>query len=76
MEYGLPVISNNVGAINEILTGYLSKFITSNSEKYLSKLWDLIEDKSIRLRNGAESRKIASNFYWEKILPKWLDLYN
>ena len=38
MSYGLPVITNNIGAVNELITNGKDGFISKNDEDYLDKI--------------------------------------
>ncbi|MDP1833946.1 MAG: glycosyltransferase family 4 protein [Candidatus Moranbacteria bacterium] len=76
MAFGLPVISNVVGSIEEILTGQMEGHIARTDEDYQAILKKFITSKEERKRGGAEAIRIAKNFSWTKITGKYIKLYN
>lgn len=75
MIYGLPVISNEVGAIREMMTGGLKKYIAENKKDYEKILKELIGSKKEREENGQEAKKNSQDFSWEKIMEKFIEIY-
>ena len=76
MASGLPVITNKVGAVSEIISDNRDGFISSNHQDYQNNLLKLMNDFELRKIIGKAAReKIKNKFSWEVILPKWLELY-
>ena len=77
MASGLPVVTNQVGAISEIIDNDKDGFIAVNHQSYQNILLKLIGNFNLRKKIGRAARdKIKNKFSWEVILPKWIDLYN
>jgi len=76
MASGLPVISNRVGAIDEIITDGKDGFIVSNHQNYQNTLLKLMNNFNLRKEIGqAAISKIKNKFSWEIIFPQWIELY-
>ncbi len=76
MASGLPVITNKVGAVAEIIDNGKDGFIASNQNDYQNILLKLMNDFGLRKEIGAAARqKIKNKFCWEVVLPKWIELY-
>lgn len=77
MASGLPVVTNKVGAVGEIITNGGDGFIAKDHQDYQNILLKLINDFNLRREAGASARKkILTQFSWETVLPKWIGLYN
>jgi len=76
MAFGLPVMSNNVGAVKEILTGKLENYIAKTDEEYGNLLKELLNSQEIREENGQEAEKISQKFFWEKIVKRFMEIYS
>ncbi|MDO8676906.1 MAG: glycosyltransferase family 4 protein [Candidatus Azambacteria bacterium] len=77
MACGLPVVTNQVGAVSEIIESNKDGFIAVNHQNYQNILLKLMGDFNLRKEIGRAARnKIENKFSWEVILPKWIDLYN
>ncbi|MEK7578812.1 MAG: glycosyltransferase family 4 protein [Patescibacteria group bacterium] len=76
MASGLPVVTNKVGAVDEIINSGRDGFITVNHQDYQNTLLKLMNDFDFRKNIGEAARKkIEENFSWKIILPKWVKLY-
>lgn len=76
MASGLPVITNNVGAVSEIIDNEVNGYIAQNDDAYLGYLAALLEDKELRETVGANARaKVIKHFNWYEIVNSFLDLY-
>lgn len=76
MASGLPVVTNKIGAVDEIIDNGKDGFITSNQSGYQNVLLKLMNDLNLRRETGRAARKkIQEKFSWEIILPKWIELY-
>lgn len=77
MASGLPVVTNKVGAVNEIINSGNDGFVAKNSQDYQNILLKLMNDFSLRQNVGLAARKkIKEKFSWETVLPKWIELYD
>ena len=76
MVSGLPVVTNKVGAVDEIINSGKDGFITLNHQDYQNTLLKLMNNFNFRKNIGKAARKkIEENFNWKIISPKWLELY-
>lgn len=75
MAFGLPVVSNEVGAVGEILGGGLKKYIAENEKDYEKILKELISSEKEREENGQEAKKISQEKSWEKIVERFIEIY-
>lgn len=76
MASGLPVITNKVGAVAEIIDNGKDGFIALNQNDYQNILLKLMNDFGLRKEIGQLAKqKIKNKFSWEVILPKWIELY-
>ncbi len=75
MTYGLPVLSNLVGSVEEVLTGNMENYIARSENNYEKILRNFLDSKEVREKNGQEAKKIARNFSWDKITQKFIQIY-
>jgi glycosyltransferase involved in cell wall biosynthesis len=76
MASGLPVVTNKVGAISEIIDSEKDGFIASDHQDYQNILLKLMNNFSLRREIGKAARKkIEDKFGWETVLPRWIELY-
>jgi len=76
MASGLPVVTNEIGAVGELIDSGKNGFITSNHQNYQNILLKLMNDFDLRKSIGETARKkIEEKFNWKIILPKWIELY-
>lgn len=76
MASGLPVVTNQVGAVSEIIDNGKDGFIAENNQNYQNILLKLMNDFALRRNIGLAARKkIKEKFSWETVLPKWIELY-
>jgi len=75
MAFGLPVLSNDVGAVKEILTGKLESYVAETDEAYGNSLKKLLESEEMRKENGQEAEKISQDFSWDKIVKRFIEIY-
>ncbi|MFA7208803.1 MAG: glycosyltransferase family 4 protein [Parcubacteria group bacterium] len=76
MASGLPVVSNVVGSIEEILTGRTEGYIARTDADYQAILKKFIASKEERERGGAEAIQLAQNFSWTGITAQYIEIYN
>lgn len=76
MASGLPVVTNKVGAVDEIIDSGNDSFIALNHEDYQNSLLKLMNNFNLRREIGKSARqKIKNEFSWEVILPNWIEIY-
>jgi glycosyltransferase involved in cell wall biosynthesis len=76
MAVGLPVVTNGIGAVNEIINSGKDGFIVSERQNYQNTLLKLMNDFDLRRSIGEAARKkIEKKFSWEVVFPKWVELY-
>lgn len=76
MASGLPVVTNKVGAVGELIDSGKNGFVASNHQDYQNMLLKLMNDLELRKNIGRAARqKIEEKFSWKVILPKWVELY-
>ncbi len=76
MASGLPVVTNRVGAVNEIINSGKDGYVVPDHQNYQNTLLKLMNDIGLRRDVGEAARKkIEKNFNWKVILPKLIELY-
>jgi len=76
MAVGLPVVTNKVGAVGEIINSGKDGFIVSERQGYQNVLLKLMNDFDLRCNIGEAARKkIEKKFSWKIVFPKWEALY-
>jgi glycosyltransferase involved in cell wall biosynthesis len=76
MAFGLPVLSNDVGAVREIMTGDMEKYIANDEVGYANLLNDIINSEENRTACGRLARETVGQFSWSKIADIWEEIYN
>jgi glycosyltransferase involved in cell wall biosynthesis len=77
MASGLPVLTNDVGAVREIITGGSEGHISVSDEEYAENLCHLLGDARLRQAMGGRARKKAEEQYsWHTIAEKYIALYD
>ena len=76
MTSGLPVVTNKVGAVSEIIDSGHDGFIALSHQDYQNILLKLMSDFNLRKEIGRSARqRIKNKFSWEVILPDWINMY-
>lgn len=75
MAFSLPVVSNIVGSIEEVLTGEMAKYIARTDEDYHKILRTLLDSQTAREENGKAAKEIARDFSWDKIVRRFIEIY-
>lgn len=77
MSYGLPIISTNVGGIEEVVHHGVNGFIVNpgNKEQLEEAIFRFINDHTLIESMGSKSKEIVVPFYPESVLPKLNDIY-
>jgi glycosyltransferase involved in cell wall biosynthesis len=77
MACGLPVVTNDVGAVSEIFENGKDGFIGTNHDSYGEYLLNLISNLNLRAKVGKEARKtVESKFNWENVIEQYIDIYH
>ncbi len=76
MACGLPVITNEVGAVSEVVTNGRDGYVARNNDEYLTHLLNLVEDFKLRQRLGMIARKtVEEKFNLGKVVERYTRLY-
>lgn len=76
MASGLPVVTNDVGAVGEMIDHGESGLIARSDEEYGKHLLNLIDDVAYRARIGSSARKkVERMFNWDTIVERYVRLY-
>ena len=76
MACGLPVVTNNVGAVSEIIENEKDGYIATTDDAYLEYLLNLMGDVKLRTKIGENARKtIEARFDWAKIVDRYIETY-
>lgn len=76
MASGLPVVTNKVGAVGEIINSGTDGFVAYDNQDYQNILLKLMNNFNIRKDIGRSARqKIKNKFSWDVILPYWIKFY-
>jgi glycosyltransferase involved in cell wall biosynthesis len=77
MSCGLPVITNNVGAVSEIIDNGEDGYIAESDASYLEYLLNLVGDYELRQKIGQKARaKVEEKFSWHRVTGQCIQLYN
>ncbi|MCK8602164.1 glycosyltransferase family 4 protein [Desulfoferrobacter suflitae] len=72
MASGLPVLTNGVGGIPEIVPAEL---LANNHRTYGEKLEQLLAAPASRIANSELARKAAAPFFFDRVVQKWISIY-
>jgi len=76
MACGLPVITNDVGAVSETIENEKNGYIADTDEAYLEYLLNLVGDAELRTKIGKNARKaVEAKFDWAKIVDEYIKIY-
>jgi glycosyltransferase involved in cell wall biosynthesis len=76
MACGLPVVTNNVGAVSEIIENEKDGYIATTDDAYLEYLSNLLGDVELRTKIGENARKtVEAKFDWAKIVDRYIEIY-
>jgi glycosyltransferase involved in cell wall biosynthesis len=76
MACGLPVVTNNVGAVNETIENEKDGYIATTDDAYLEYLINLLSNVELRKRIGENARKtVEAKFDWAKIVDRYIEIY-
>jgi len=77
MASGLPVITNNIGAVSEIIDSGEDGYVADSNESYLEALLNLLRDHELRKKIGQNARtKVEEKFSWHNVVGQYIQLYN
>jgi glycosyltransferase involved in cell wall biosynthesis len=76
MASGLPVVTNRVGAVCEMIESGHDGFIARDDNEFQEYLLRLISDPALRARIGSNAREKASvRFSWHRVINNYIKLY-
>ncbi len=76
MACGLPVVTNRVGAVGEIIEHGVDGFVARDPDEYVDIVKRLMADRDLRETIGHNAMSTVYNrFNWETILPQYMALY-
>lgn len=76
MACGLPVLTNEVGAVSEIISNERDGYIAPNDDIYLEYLLKLINNVDLRAKAGKNGREtIEANFNLGKVVNRYVEIY-
>lgn len=76
MASGLPVVTNAVGAVGEMIEHGRDGLIARDDREYEECLSRLISDRELRIGLGMNARKkVAQRFNWHQIINTYTKLY-
>lgn len=76
MACGLPVITNNVGAVSEMIDNGENGYIAETDEHYLQYLLNLLDSPDLRQKIGLKARQtVEQKFNWEKVIGRYIEIY-
>lgn len=76
MACGLPVITNNIGAVSEIIENEKDGYMAITDDAYLEYLLNLVGDAGLRTKIGENARKaIEAKFDWTRTVNKYIKIY-
>jgi len=76
MASGLPVVTNNIGAVSEIIDNEKDGYVAENDDDYLKYLMNLLGDHELRQKIGQNARaKVEKEFNWYKVAKQFTQLY-
>lgn len=77
MASGLPIVSNAIGAVPEMLTDGIDGYVAKSDASYMQALRVLADDISRRALIGSAARHTAERkFDWTVILPQFVAQYD
>lgn len=77
MAMGLPVVTNNVGAVCEMIQSGVNGYVSASDEDYKERLSCLISDHRLRASLGQNARSgIEKKFNWNKVINNYLKIYD
>jgi glycosyltransferase involved in cell wall biosynthesis len=76
MASRLPVVTNEVGAVGEMIENGRDGFIAHDDDEFKEYLLRLIEDTALRAWMGANARrKVMERFNWHRVVGTYTKLY-
>lgn len=77
MASGLPVVTNNVGAVHEIIKSGKDGKVAECDNDYQEYLLNLVDDYKLRMKMGQNARKtVEEKFDWNKVIDDYISIYD
>lgn len=77
MACGLPVITTAQNGVSELMAEGVSGFVMRNPEDHsgLAATFAYLSCEKVRVKSGANARKVAEGLTWDSTLRKTLEVY-
>jgi glycosyltransferase involved in cell wall biosynthesis len=76
MASGLPVMTNEVGAVSEMIVHERDGLVPSSDEQYIQYLRQLLTDSKARQKLAQAARaRIEKDFSWDRVIGRYLEIY-
>jgi glycosyltransferase involved in cell wall biosynthesis len=76
MGYGLPVITNEVGAVREVMIGPMASYVARDINDYENILSRLIVSEFEREDSGCSAKSVAAHFNWKNVKSRFVEIYD
>jgi glycosyltransferase involved in cell wall biosynthesis len=78
MAYGVPCVASNIPCIPDLIENNKSGFLCAKDDvaEFAKRIKELLRNKILRERMGSEALKKIKSFEWNKIMPRYEDLYS
>ena len=77
MASGLPVVTNNVGAVHEIIKSGKNGYVAEYDEEYMGFLLGLLNNYKLRVKIGQNGRKtVEEKFDWNNVIDDYIFIYD
>lgn len=76
MASGLPVVTNNVGAVHEIIESGKSGYVAECDDDYQEYFLGLLANYKLRVKIGQNARKtVEEKFDWSNVVGEYISIY-
>lgn len=75
MARGLPIVSNDIGGVLEMVGPRNKTQIASNNQDYKDTLKALVANRNLRKKISNDLYTRAKEFSWNKVTEEWLKIY-
>jgi glycosyltransferase involved in cell wall biosynthesis len=76
MACGLPVVTNKVGAVSEIIENGKDGYIAESEEEFLDCLGKLVSSVELRRLIGSKARQsVIEKFSWDVLVGRYVEIY-
>ncbi len=76
MAHGLPVVTNQVGAVSEMLQSGVDGFVAQSDDEYVETMRNLMVNPELRSTIGANARRsVEERFNWDLPVEQYEHIY-